>query len=204
MLNIKIIDDDSDFPNFNDFIDQIDITLKQTDESIPIVYHGYYNVATMTISYNIYCDRNYYGPNCTEYCQTIYNDTGLYECDEQGRLTKPSGIYKQGCLKIFYIVLVMIPQYNDSVETDHHQGVFLYGYTVKPVYSGYLGAQQNCPYYRGVLISEVHSYYSGTTVNCPYYRGVLIMEVSLFQSVHNSRFDCTVKPRGCASLLIIL
>ena len=28
--------------------------------------------------------------------------------------------------------------------------------TVKPVYSGYLGTQQNCPYYRGVLISEVN------------------------------------------------
>ena len=26
--------------------------------------------------------------------------------------------------------------------------------TVKPVYSGHLGTQQNCPYYRGVLISE--------------------------------------------------
>ena len=26
--------------------------------------------------------------------------------------------------------------------------------TVKPVYSRHLGTQQNCPYYRGVLISE--------------------------------------------------
>ena len=61
-------------------------------------------------------------------------------------------------------------------------------YTVKPVYSRHLGTQQNCPYYRGVLISEVQLYTlilycSGTTV--------LIIEVSLFQSVHNSRFDCT-------------
>ena len=30
--------------------------------------------------------------------------------------------------------------------------------TVKPVYSGHFGTQQNCPYYRGVLISEVHLY----------------------------------------------
>ena len=30
--------------------------------------------------------------------------------------------------------------------------------TVKPVYSGHLGTQQNCPDYRGVLISEVHLY----------------------------------------------
>ena len=108
ILNIRIFDDDSDFSNRDDFIDKIDITLKQTDESIPIVYHGYYKVANMTISYKIYCDRNYYGPNCTEYCQTIYNDTGLYECDEQGRLiiskpTKPSncsGIYNVGIGKV--------------------------------------------------------------------------------------------------------
>ena len=50
------------------------------------MYHGIYGVATMTISYNIYCDKNYYGPNCTGYCQATYNDTGLYECDEQGNL----------------------------------------------------------------------------------------------------------------------
>ena len=54
-------------------------------------------------------------------------------------------------------------------------------YTVKPVYSGHLGTQQNCPYYRGVLISEV---VVGPQLT------VLIIEVSLFQSVHNSRFDC--------------
>ena len=55
-----------------------------------------------------------------------------------------------------------------------------------------------------VLITEVHLYCNGTTVN-PYYRSVLlsevvvgplltvlIIEVSLFQSVHNSRFDCTL------------
>ena len=56
--------------------------------------------------------------------------------------------------------------------------------TVKPVYSGHLETQQNCPYYRGVLISGVHLYGSGTTVNCPYYRGVLISECSQYSTSH--------------------
>ena len=48
--------------------------------------------------------------------------------------------------------------------------------TAKPVYSGHLGTQQNCPdyrcpYFRG---SFIHIYI--VTVNCPYYRGVLISE----------------------------
>ena len=36
----------------------------------------------------------------------------------------------------------------------HHN----YTCTIKPVYSGYLGTQKNCPDYRGVLISQVHLY----------------------------------------------
>ena len=60
--------------------------------------------------------------------------------------------------------------------------------TVKPVYSGHLGTQQSCPYYRGVLISEVHFIRIYIVVG-PLLT-VLIIEVSLFQTVHNSRFDC--------------
>ena len=60
--------------------------------------------------------------------------------------------------------------------------------TVKPVYSEHLGTKQNCPYYRGVLITEVHLY---TLIVVGPLLTVLIIEVSLFQSVHNSRFDCT-------------
>ena len=40
------------------------------------------------------------------------------------------------------------------------------------------GTQQNCPYYRGVLISEVNLYCSGTTVSCLYYRGCPYIRVS--------------------------
>ena len=63
--------------------------------------------------------------------------------------------------------------------------------TVKPLYSGHLGTKKNCPYYRGVLISECSFIHICITMG-PQLTVLLIIEVSLFQSVHNSRFDCTV------------
>ena len=68
-LNVVIIDDDIDIGNGNDFIDQINIIPHQVNESIPIVYHGIHEVATMTISYNIYCDKSY----IIKLYQTTYN-----------------------------------------------------------------------------------------------------------------------------------
>ena len=63
---------------------------------------------------------------------------------------------------------------------------------IKPVYFGHLGSQNNCLDYRGVLISQVYLY---ALIHIYIAMGpqltVLIIEVSLFQSVHNSRFDCT-------------
>ena len=50
---------------------------------------------------------------------------------------------------------------------------------------------KHCPDYRSVLISEVHIYIvMGPRLT------VLIIEVSLFQSVHNSRFDCSISSLG--------
>ena len=62
--------------------------------------------------------------------------------------------------------------------------------TVKPVYSG----PKKLFHYRGVLISQ----FTGSFIHNYIYIAmgpqltVLIIEVSLFQSVHNSRFDCII------------
>ena len=66
-----------------------------------------------------------------------------------------------------------------------------YDYTVKPVYSGHLGTPKNCPDYRGVLISQVH-YFIHIYIAMGPQLTVLIIKVSLFQSVHNNRFDCII------------
>ena len=65
------------------------------------------------------------------------------------------------------------------IKTENYSQTFLFWTPWDP---------KNCPYYKGAHISEVHYYIyiaMGPRLS------VLIIEVSLFQSVHNSRFDCT-------------
>ena len=65
-----------------------ELTLNSINDtrSIPETHPGEIGIATLTTSYRVYCDDNYYGPNCEVYCQMTYNSTGLYQCDEQGNL----------------------------------------------------------------------------------------------------------------------
>ena len=57
--------------------------------------------------------------------------------------------------------------------------LFVYSYTVEPVYYGHLGTSQKCLDYQGVLIFQVslHDNVSfGTTARCVDYAGVLIFK----------------------------
>ena len=56
------------------------------NDPVVVIYQGENGVAELSSSYRVYCDSNYYGQNCEVYCQTVYNDSGLYECDDQGDL----------------------------------------------------------------------------------------------------------------------
>ena len=60
---------------------------------------------------------------------------------------------------------------------------------IKPVYSEHLGTSQTV-LTRGILISEVSFVHCIVVGPQLHNITVLIIEVSLFQSVHNSRFDC--------------
>ena len=67
-------------------------------------------------------------------------------------------------------------------EGEHvHACVYMYVYTVEPVYYGHLGTTQKCPGYQGVLIFQVslHDNVSfETTARCVYYAGVHIFKCS--------------------------
>ena len=62
--------------------------------------------------------------------------------------------------------------------------VWYFTLTVEPVHSVYLGTNQQCPDYQGVLIFQVSLYTKlsfGTTIKCVDYAGVLI---NRFHSIH--------------------
>ena len=78
----------------NEWIDQISFRIRNVagrNFSVPEVHQGLFGVANLSTSYRFYCNNNYYGQNCEIFCQTIYNDTGLYKCDKQGNLQLMEG-----------------------------------------------------------------------------------------------------------------
>ena len=50
-----------------------------------ITYTGVYNITDLgfDMSFNVQCSENYYGPNCTTFCDPI---EGVYTCDREGRV----------------------------------------------------------------------------------------------------------------------
>jgi hypothetical protein len=47
-------------------------------------YTGIYNISGLgfDMSFRVQCSRNYYGPNCTTFCEEV---EGVYTCDSEGR-----------------------------------------------------------------------------------------------------------------------
>ena len=135
------------------------------------------------------------GYMCVRVCQIVHGRirlcAGVSDCAwayqiVHGHVRLCAGVSLLGymcaraCQIVHGCVLLCIPVHN-----IHEYKVCT---TVEPVYSGHLGTPKNCPYYRGVLISQSHSIHIYIAMGPQL--TVLIIEVSLFQSVHNSRFDC--------------
>ena len=47
-------------------------------------YTGFYNISDVgfDISFRVQCLENYFGPNCTTFCEPL---EGVYTCDSEGR-----------------------------------------------------------------------------------------------------------------------
>ena len=48
-------------------------------------YTGIYNIPGLgfDMSFRVQCSENYYGPNCTTFCESV---EGVYTCDNEGRV----------------------------------------------------------------------------------------------------------------------
>ena len=63
----------------------IDIELELgTDFTDKTTYTGTYNIPGLgfDMSFGVQCSENYYGPNCTTFCEPIER---VYRCDSEGR-----------------------------------------------------------------------------------------------------------------------
>ena len=76
---------------------------------------------TLIISYNFQCSKNYFGQNCSEFCEPHNDGSGHYVCDGEGRKVCLEGYRnsstnctmcasKQGCCK--YLLACCIAQDN--------------------------------------------------------------------------------------------
>ena len=64
----------------------IDLELKLgADFTERTTYTGIYNIAGLgfDMSFRVQCSENYYGPNCTTFCEPM---EGLYTCNSEGRI----------------------------------------------------------------------------------------------------------------------
>ena len=72
----------------DDFIDEIKITLQFSGVVLSEParsYLGTYSIANLTLAYEFHCANNYFGSDCTVYCEDTDSDVdGHFLCDENG------------------------------------------------------------------------------------------------------------------------
>ena len=86
----------------NDFLDDIfiDLTLEANSGlSRRNRYIGTQNRVTITMTFRVDCSHNYYGPNCSVFCQEMDDDTnGHFTCNRtDGSRVCLSGFYGPEC-----------------------------------------------------------------------------------------------------------
>ena len=71
----------------NRFAINLELTLGPTFTD-RVNYTGIYNISGLgfDMSFRVQCTENYYGPNCTTFCEPM---EGVYTCDSEGRIVCP-------------------------------------------------------------------------------------------------------------------
>ena len=86
---MKITDDDGGGPSFNDqLIDEfttpvIPLSLS-TGFTNQMTFAGAHSIASVTLSFQVECDTDFYGSNCATFCQDTDDESGHYLCNGDG------------------------------------------------------------------------------------------------------------------------
>ena len=86
---MKITDYDNGVPSFDDeLIDEFttpDIFLSpSTGFTNQMTFAGDYGIASVTLSFQVECDTDFYGSNCATFCQDTDDESGHYSCNGDG------------------------------------------------------------------------------------------------------------------------
>ena len=93
---LEVIDaDDPMGPENDQYIDTVVVDLSDiTPSNAPTIitsYSGLLGHAVFDMAFRLSCSANYYGDDCSKFCQSRYDDLGHYTCDEQGNIVCKSG-----------------------------------------------------------------------------------------------------------------
>ncbi len=79
----------------DEYVDTVIVDLSgltPSTTSTPIAsYSGLLGHAMFSMAFRLACAANYYGANCSKFCEHRYNNLGHYRCDAQGDIICKSG-----------------------------------------------------------------------------------------------------------------
>lgn len=74
-------------PSGDDIVDTIIIDVNislATTFTTPTIYTGAAQYAQMELSFRVMCTENFYGQDCSKFCEARNDSAGHYTCDAQG------------------------------------------------------------------------------------------------------------------------
>jgi len=95
---VRIADHDINSPDLIDRVIVDKILGVSTVFSSVVSYSGRYNAATLQLSFRVQCSQNFYGSDCTTFCEPQSSDTlGHFTCDSNGNRVCNSGYSPPDC-----------------------------------------------------------------------------------------------------------
>ena len=86
-LYVKVIDNDV-WPNADDLVDEVYVSMVGLAVSntftTATAYNGLHEQGSITLQFQVVCNANYYGSNCTTFCVATDNTMGHYTCASDG------------------------------------------------------------------------------------------------------------------------
>ena len=120
-LVIQVLDDDSDETfGDDDSVQSVIINIDQLGASPPALIVGAQDVGMINVSYEVACTENYFGSDCTTFCEERDDEQGHYICDSEGNIACRDGytntstnctkcIPADGCCEFLYTLVVTDP-----------------------------------------------------------------------------------------------
>lgn len=85
----------------------------------PVDYEGDYKLAIISLSFQVICAENYYGPDCGTYCRLMDDDPGHYTCCSEGNqatnctecVTAPNCCELATCMTLHSQQMAIVPDF---------------------------------------------------------------------------------------------